>query len=63
MIERGDLVCYKGDRSALATVAMVNSLDYGTGRVLRKAKIVWLTGPNVGRNKVYDVRDLVKVEK
>ena len=61
-MQKGDLVCYKGDRSALATIAMVKSFDYGAGKVITKAKIIYLTGPRVGTAQLLDARDLVKVE-
>ena len=47
----------------LAVVGKVQSIDYGQGRMLQKAMIVWLTGPRVGRKQLFDERDLVKVEK
>ena len=62
-IEVGDTVCYKGERPWLAVVAKVQSLDYGAGRVLRKAMVIWLNGKRSGRKQLFDVRDLVKVEK
>ena len=61
-MQKGDLVCYKGDRSALATIAMVKSFDYGAGKVITKAKIIYLTGPRVGKTHLHDIRDLVKIE-
>ena len=62
-IERGDTVCYKGDRSALAVIGQVGTVDYGQGRVITKASVIWITGTKVGRKQMYDVRDLVKVEE
>ena len=62
-IEVGDTVCYKGERAFLAVVAKVQSLDYGAGRVLQKAMVIWLNGKRSGRKQLFDVRDLVKVEK
>ena len=62
-IEIGDTVCYKGNRAELAVVTKAQTLDYGAGRVLRKVMVIWLTGPKVGKKHLFDVRDLVKVEK
>ena len=62
-VQKGDTVCYKGNRGELAVVGKVQSIDYGQGRMLQKAMIVWLTGPRVGRKQLFDERDLVKVEK
>tara|TARA_R110001583_G_scaffold109808_1_gene258651 strand:+ start:355 stop:594 length:240 start_codon:yes stop_codon:yes gene_type:complete len=62
-IERGDTVCYKGDRSALAVIGQVGTVDYGQGRAITKASVIWITGPKVGEKQMYDVRDLVKVEE
>ncbi len=62
-VEKGDTVCYKGNRSELAVVGKVQSIDYGQGRILQKAMVVWITGPRVGRKQLFDHRDLVKVEK
>ena len=62
-IERGDTVCYKGDRSSLAVIGQVGTVDYGQGRMVRKASVIWITGPKVGKKQMYDVRDLVKVEE
>ena len=63
VIEVGDTVCYKGERAFLAVVAKVQSLDYGAGRVLRKAMVIWLNGKRSGRKQLFDVRDWVTVEK
>ena len=62
-IKKGDTVCYKGNRDELAVVGKVQSIDYGQGRILHKAMVVWITGPRVGRKQLFDERDLVKVEK
>ena len=62
-MERGDTVCYKGDRTALAVIGQVGTVDYGQGRMVRKASVIWITGPKVGKKQMYDVRDLVKVEE
>ena len=62
-IQRGDTVCYKGDRTALAVIGQVGTVDYGQGRMVRKASVIWITGPKVGKKQMYDVRDLVKVEE
>ena len=61
--KKGDVVCYKGDRSALATIIMVSALNYGQGKIVVKAGIIWLTGPKLGTKRVYDIRDLVMVEE
>jgi len=58
----GDLVCYKGDRSALGSIAKVESLDYGAGRIIKKAMVIWLTGNKVGKKGLFDERDLVLVK-
>ena len=63
VIEVGDTVCYKGDRSALAAIAQVASMDYGQGRIIKKASVIWLTGSKIGKKQMYDVRDLVLVEQ
>jgi hypothetical protein len=63
VLETGDLVCYKGNREELASIAQVQSIDYGAGRIIKKAMVIWLTGPKVGKRHVYDLRDLVKVEE
>ena len=62
-MERGDTVCYKGDRTALAVIGQVGTMDYGQGRVDKRASVIWITGPKVGKKQMYDVRDLVKVEE
>ena len=62
-IKKGDTVCYKGNRDELAVVGKVQSIDYGQGRILQKAMVVWITGRKVGKKHLFDVRDLVKVEK
>jgi|TARA_R110000765_G_scaffold341438_1_gene431553 hypothetical protein len=62
-MERGDTVCYKGDRTALAVIGQVGTVDYGQGRVDKRASVIWITGPKVGKKQMYDVRDLVKVEE
>ncbi len=62
-MEKGDLVCYKGNRDALGSIAKVQRLDYGAGRIIEKAMVIWLTGPKVGKKAMFDLRDLVKVEK
>ena len=62
ILKRGDTVCYKGDRSAIAAIAQVGSMDYGQGRIIKKASVIWLTGSKIGKKQMYDVRDLVLVE-
>ena len=62
-LKRGDTVCYKGDRSAIAAIAQVASMDYGQGRIIKKASVIWLTGSKLGKKQMYDVRDLVLVEQ
>ena len=62
-MRKGDLVCYKGDRSSLGSIAKVQSIDYGAGRIIEKAMVIWLTGSKVGKKQLFDLRDLVKVEK
>ncbi len=61
--KKGDVVCYKGDRSALAAVIMVKPLDYGAGRVSHKAALLWITGPKIGTKQIYDIRDLIILEQ
>ena len=61
--KKGDVVCYKGDRSALATVTMISAMHYGAGRIIHKAALIWLTGPKMGTKQIYDIRDLVMVEE
>ena len=63
ILKRGDTVCYKGDRSAIAAIAQVASMDYGQGRIIKKAAVIWLTGSKIGKKQMYDVRDLVLVEQ
>ena len=63
ILKRGDTVCYKGDRSAIAAIAQVGSMDYGQGRIIKKASVIWLTGSKLGKKQMYDVRDLVLVEQ
>ena len=48
-LKKGDTVCYKGDRSALAAIAQVGSMDYGQGRIIKKASVIWLTGPKLAQ--------------
>ena len=62
-LKKGDTVCYKGDRSAIAAIAQVGSMDYGQGRIIKKASVIWLTGSKLGKKQMYDVRDLVLVEQ
>jgi hypothetical protein len=62
-MKKGDIVCYKGDRSAIGTVTKVSALDYGQGKVIFKAGLIWLTGPKMGTKRIYDMRDLVMVEE
>jgi len=61
--KKGDVVCYKGNRSALATVTMISALHYGAGRITHKAALIWLTGPKLGTKDIHDIRDLVMVEQ
>ncbi len=61
-IKRGDTVCYKGDRKALAVIGQVGTVDYGQGRIIKKASVIWISGPKLGKKQMYDVRDLVLVE-
>ena len=58
----GDLVCYKGDRSALGSIAKLQGIDYGGGRIIQKAMVIWLTGNNIGKKSLFDERDLVLVK-
>ena len=60
-LKKGDTVCYKGQRNALAVVAKIADIDYGAGRVIRKAMIIWMTGRHIGTKGMFDLRDLVKV--
>jgi hypothetical protein len=61
-LKKGDVVCYKGDRSALATVTMVS--PFGTVNMGGlKAALIWLTGPKMGTKREYDIRDLIVVEE
>ena len=62
-VQKGDTVCYKGNRNEIAVVGKVAGVDYGQGRIIQKAMVIWLTGPKVGKKHLFDVRDLVKVEK
>ena len=62
-IQKGDTVCYRGSRAELAVVGKVGCLDYGAGRLIKKAMVIWITGPRIGKKHIFDVRDLVKVEK
>jgi hypothetical protein len=63
IITKGDTVCYKGNRSELAVVGKVARVNYGQGRIIAKAMVIWITGPKIGKKHLYDLRDLVKVEK
>ena len=65
-MKKGDVVCFKGDRSAIATITMVatketqwRSWDKGAFR----ASLIWLTGPKVGTKRECDMRDLIMVEE
>ena len=58
----GDLVCYKGDRSALGSIAKMESLNYGAGKIIQKAMVIWLTGHKIGKKQIFDPRDLVPVK-
>jgi len=60
-LKKGDVVCYKGDRSALATVTMVSR--FGTNNHGHKASLIWLTGPKMGTKRECDIRDLIVVEE
>ena len=61
-MKRGDVVCYKGNRSALATVTMVSR--FGTVNMGGlKASLIWLTGPKIGTKQIHDIRDLIMVEQ
>ena len=62
-MKKGDIVCYKGDRSALATVTMISALYHDVGKVTLKAALIWLTGPKMGTKQRYDTRDLIMVEE
>jgi hypothetical protein len=62
-IKKGDTVCYKGNRKELAVVAITTDLNYGQGRLIPKAMIIWITGPKIGKRNMFDLRDLIKIEK
>jgi len=62
-VRKGDVVCYKGDRSALATIAIVYPGQEKSGQAATRAKIIWLTGPSIGKTRIFDVRDLIKVKQ
>ena len=60
--KKGDIVCYKGDRSAIATI--VRGSMFGTHNLNGlKAEVIWLKGPKMGSKREYDIRDLVMVEE
>jgi len=60
--KKGDIVCYKGDRSSLATVTMVSRFGVESMGGL-KASLIWLTGPKMGTKRECDIRDLIMVEQ
>mgnify|MGYP003138067327 CR=1 FL=1 len=60
-MEKGDIVCYKGDRSALAAVSMVTVSKHIRGTFIKKAGVIWITGPKIGTKQTFDTRDLVVV--
>jgi hypothetical protein len=62
-IQKGDIVCYKGNRREIAAVGKIDTLDYGAGRIITKVMVIWITGSRIGKKQMYDVRDLVRVEK
>ena len=61
-LKRGDTVCYKGDRKSLAVISQIGTIDYGQGRIITKASVIWVSGPKLGKKHMYDMRDLVLVE-
>ena len=61
-MQKGDIVCYKGDRSALATITMVSRFGTDSMGGL-KASLIWLTGPKIGTKREHDIRDLIMVEE
>jgi hypothetical protein len=67
-VKKGDIVCFKGDRSAIATVTMVRPYGYmvshlGADHHGLKASLIWLTGPKMGTKREHDTRDLIMVEE
>ena len=38
-------------------------MDRGMGVKIQKAKVLWMTGKNLGRTHIVATRDLTKVEK
>jgi hypothetical protein len=60
-MEKGDIVCYKGDRSALGTVSVITVSALRSTPLVKKAGVIWLTGPKIGTKQTFDTRDLVIV--
>lgn len=58
----GDLVCYKGDRSSLATIIEIVNCEFLCRREsMEIVKTHWVSGPRIGRTNQFDSRDLVLV--
>jgi len=66
MIKKGDTIQFKGiPRGAikgLGVVLKTDQIDYGSGRILQKAMILWINGPSFGKKSFEDVRRLEKIE-
>ncbi len=60
-MQKGDIVCYKGDRTSLGTVSMVTISEQIQGSFVKKAGVIWITGPKIGTKQTFDTRDLVVV--
>jgi len=65
-MKKGDVVCYKGDRSAIATITMVATKETqwrSWDKDAFRASLIWLTGPKAGTKRECDLRDLIIVEE
>jgi hypothetical protein len=46
------------EKPEIAVITMIRNINYGQGRIISKAKLLWLTGKRMGRTNIFDIRDL-----
>ena len=62
-VKKGDACHHRNHGKDICTVLMVATMDRCMGVKVQKAKVLWMTGKNLGRTHIVHARDLTKVEK